>query len=458
MVTFAAQSIHSIGAYLSGLASATASYVSSPHRLLDLFKDRTDTAKSDELKLRIACPRKRGTIPQGLLSQPKESIVQVYTDWSDDFFKHWLNTLREQPHANMKVYFKENPLERSTIHHVFGTEHLHLKCFCDLQRLYNKAKKTRKVADMQKLVHAYFCYVKQEAMPLPLRINELYKKHVYLPSIEELKTKPMKELHAAWTKNQHLLLGACALKQIPRFGFHGTTEQGYIGIQRSKRTKCSHFFLAGYSYQLDPVTFLADLYTMARKARSYQNSNGAVLTISTDKTNSSVYSDYIHSRRLWINSDLRYKDLAEDSEGQLIFNFHVDRCDAMEPPDDRPDSRSEYSIRTINIYPAVELLTHFSPATFKSRVKAVLPESQSQYKDEEIRQFQTKENWPRWVLAKRLQHQELIIHAFHHLGVLNPNNKLQPLAHEGAKIDRNAREYVEIVERDWHRLWSERIP
>jgi hypothetical protein len=457
MVSLAAQSIYGAGAYLAGIATSATSYVCSPSRLLDLFKERTSTATISEPKLRIASPRKRGTIPQGILSQPKESVIQVYTDWSDDFFKHWQNTLREQPHANMKDYFKQNPLERSTIHHVFGTDHLHPKSFCDLQRLYNKAKKTRKLADMQSLVDAYFCHVKKEAMPLALRINELYKKHVCLPSFEELKTKPMKELHASWTKNQHLLLGACALKQIPRFGFHGTTEAGFVGIQRSKRTKCSHFFLAGYSYQLDPVSFLADLYTMARKARGYQNTNGAVLTITADRTNSSVYSDYIHPRRLWINFDLRYKALAEDSQGQLIFNSRVDRCDQMEPPDHLPGSTSDQSISTLNIYPAVELLTRFNPATFKSRVKAILPEAQSQYKDEEINQFQTVENWPRWVLAKRLQHQELIIHAFHHLGVLNPNDKLQPLVQEGNKIERNAHQYVHIVEKEWHKLWSEGI-
>lgn len=73
---------------------------------------------------------------------------------------------------------------------------------------------------------------------------------------------------------------------------------------------------------------------------------------------------------------------------------------------------------TSRIHVADELHLSFNPENYDSIVKGVIPSGTALYPKERVKKLQTEKQWQRFVLAQRLQMQEIVVKAFQALGVV----------------------------------------
>ncbi len=101
------------------------------------------------------------------------------------------------------------------------------------------------------------------------------------PTEEQMSHLSDEKLRAIWMRNTATLIGMLATHTFRPFGFHGTSERGMKGICRDKMSK-GIFYVAGIEGYHHPVSYLADLYTIASKALGYMSNGGGLFLIATD--------------------------------------------------------------------------------------------------------------------------------------------------------------------------------
>lgn len=151
----------------------------------------------------------------------------------------------------------------------------------------------------------------------------------YIPSIDELEKLSIKDLHSIWRTNNETLIGFLETKKVPRIGFHGTNKNGIEGIlnsDQSGRYESEKFWVASCRHQLDPITYLADLYTIAEKASCYKgvgDEEAGIFTVIT-KINENL-DKYIGGSYLIPNI------LDHDSLSDQKFLHRIWRCPDQSP-------------------------------------------------------------------------------------------------------------------------------
>lgn len=285
--------------------------------------------------------------------------------------------------------------------------------------------------------HVQYLFKKTEtirlAIPLPSQ--------PHIPPIDEFNKSLLQQLQHLWHINNQTLMGIIAKKDIPKFGFHGTPMNGVEDILNSRtsgREGCEdHIWVAGYSYQLDPITFLADLYTSANKAYSYAYSEngGGIFTVLTE--NAREYKNIYHGN----TGSHQFPSNKFDTQTQklfikLIYRNHIgDDTEKSVNREDLENFEEKKEINSSCLFPAVEQWLTFNPDNFKQRVKGVLKDDQRIYShkqtDEAFRSFQSRAPLSysqiqnaniRLEFYTRFATQEIIFDAFEKLGVIHDDD------------------------------------
>ncbi len=254
----------------------------------------------------------------------------------------------------------------------------------------------------------------------------------HLPDMDELLTASVTKIQALWRLNNEILLGVVAKKNIPQFGFHGTNGTGMQGILESR---CSgthadgYIWVASYDYQLDPITALADFYTIGEKAQSYAlaDDTGGTFTVLTRR-------DQRHCKYIWCSQrdvlwgwgeepqDKKLLSRVESQFFSLIWRNNIsDNASRTEKAD---EIYKGVRISTKELFPADEFHVKFDESTYDSVVKGLLRNQDRIYNSHLMRSLFCRPNSPdalrRYCLAGRFRAQELLFTAFEHLQVLTP--------------------------------------
>ncbi len=241
----------------------------------------------------------------------------------------------------------------------------------------------------------------------------------YIPVISDVQKMPLKDVHEIWKRNNELLLGIIANVTIPKFGFHGTSAKGMEGILKTKQaisTEGNEIYVAGYQYQLDPIAFLGDLYTIAAKASNYEDPKGGIFTVTTEKARS------LHK---YIYSTLGGYPLLDDCDGEQdkkflkFFYRNNNQEEASKITADDID-QADGTLKTKSLSPAVEMLLEVVPENFETRVHGVFAHEDRIYTRDSIKQLEDMKYGNKYHLALRFMHQELILDAFAKLKVVDP--------------------------------------
>lgn len=264
---------------------------------------------------------------------------------------------------------------------------------------------------------------------------------LHIPTIEEMRSQPLDKIQAVWRRNNEILLGLIQTNPIPKFGLHGTSRLGMEGIQNSKNSRGEYFFIASYDYQLDPITFLADLYSIAAKASAYSRENGGIFTLLANDRKTLPVNKFISSNSLGFlpqdsNSDNTFLNLVGRQQNcryaRKVLSGWFDR--------DRGNNdhilNSQTILSTQDLLIANEYTRPFNPDTYDEVVKGVLAVNDLIFTEPVLNDFYEQtdlsmckedkalqaERYRRFVLGKRFRLQEIVIDAFKKLEVIKTSN------------------------------------
>lgn len=259
------------------------------------------------------------------------------------------------------------------------------------------------------------------------------------PKMEEIEKSKFEDVHQIWRSNNEILIGMIQSCDIPHFGFHGTDKKGIDGIRHTKNPKGGYIWVAGIDFHLDPISTLADFYSIIRKSSNYADDGIFVV-----KTGTASFID----KAIWLYKGLRYREMDIDSPSDLHFLKLVDRNGEGESSWRRlrwedcwwekagvdispemireewgikriiPEFQSRISIPTSKIYVADELHLSFDPQSYSSIVKGMIFNEDSLYPEKQVNDWNTTEDWKKFVLAKRFKMQEILVKAFRFLSVI----------------------------------------
>ena len=105
------------------------------------------------------------------------------------------------------------------------------------------------------------------------KTNQLVGGRLCFPTCEQVQELSVPALHRVWQENNLTLLGMVSQTQIPNIGFHGTTRDGVDGILKTRCSKGGLFVAACSSQEKNPISFLADLYTIVGRSLNYAQAN-----------------------------------------------------------------------------------------------------------------------------------------------------------------------------------------
>ncbi len=272
----------------------------------------------------------------------------------------------------------------------------------------------------------------------------------HLPDLQELQTATVTKIQALWRLNNEILVGLIAKKNIPQFGFHGTNAAGMEGILQSRRSSPSgegYIWVASYDYQLDPITALADFYTIAEKGMQYAaDDNGGIFTVLTRVDQRC--RKYIHcsDRDLlwgWGEKPLDKKLLSRIETTFFSLIWRNNMGDTANSTD-----KALYSSNTVStkeLFPADEFKVKFDESTYDAVVKGVLKNRDRIYSPQTMSFLFNRPSSPdalrRFCLAERFRTQELLFNAFKNLGVLTRE-----------KLERKWAKYQKIGEDLMHKI------
>lgn len=329
------------------------------------------------------------------------------------------------------------------------------------------------------LLIAYVCVrcVGRKWIPLKQTQNSLGL-NPHIPNMEELQNSPVEKVHALWRLNNETLLGIIAKKEIPQFGFHGTDERGMKGIQESRKSSTSgdYIWVASYDYQLDPITALADFYTIAEKGGGYSHDGGGVFTICTNNDQRCRKYIYSHTPSAWYRENTPDKDLNTEAESQffeLIWrNNYNDNTQYTDRVKKLRWNGDDSLCSTKELFPAEEFHVKFNEYNYDETVKGILKTSDraisianmtqlynlAQTAYEEGVKNEVNDSWKKYCIAKRLWAQELIFDAFKNLGVMTPEKlqrKWKKYQGLGAECMQKIGEITNIsLKRFFHKKWG----
>lgn len=153
------------------------------------------------------------------------------------------------------------------------------------------------ISHNQKCVFSFFRapYLNKQISMLQTRINETALKKgtkhlLYFPTKDQIDKGKTSALLKTWEKNNEVLVGILASKKAKHFGLSGQTSDG---LNKLFSTHCSsskslegHIWAVSYNYQLDPITFLADLTLIAQNAWEYASPDaktfGGIFIVDTE--------------------------------------------------------------------------------------------------------------------------------------------------------------------------------
>ncbi len=251
---------------------------------------------------------------------------------------------------------------------------------------------------------------------LSARLHHVKHQIPHIPSKEELEKLSEEELHRLWKMNNEALIGVIAREKIPKFGFHGTNAAEEILKTKVSKGYLDEIYVAGYVAQLDPITFLADLYTIATKASAYGTD---CFVVRTDAARD--YHKNINALR-----DMFEGDEKLDSEQDRAFlkftwrNRGSDMVTYQFTKEDLKEFSKSKMIPSKCFFPTSELKLKFNPENFDERIKGVLFEKKRICNS--IYSKNVTGNYPKLILAGRFRIQELILYAFEKIQVIKENS------------------------------------
>ena len=264
-----------------------------------------------------------------------------------------------------------------------------------------------------KVRQSYLYFPKTE--PVSSKINRLALNELHFPTVIELKKQPIQELHQIWSTNNKTLAGFIDQNTIPRFGFHGTDEIGFKGIkfsQRSMSVDQPFIWIAGYRYNLDAITALADINAIIIKASYYAKKGGGFFVIDTKNSFSS-------GRPIYYPKEYVPSALKEDSKAEAYFHhlmFRKQHKDLNYTNSKSIPPNLSFPINSSYMVNADELLIHFNSHTYSSVVRGSFLLSKTLYSADSM-QFLRKQDVIKAFLASRFKLQEITLEAFEHLGL-----------------------------------------
>lgn len=196
------------------------------------------------------------------------------------------------------------------------------------------------------------------AIKMPSEPTQLFS----FPQIDEINNLSAEDIHRIWARNQDLLLGILASTKIPLVGFHGTGEAGIEFIQNTKQSASykglyDFIWVAGVKGPTDPITYLADLYVAANKARNYSSERGGIYVVDTQAADPLLYKtirspavDYVR----------------QDAPNQKRFIDLVGRTWGERPREIGYNAGQLITTQKVDL--AFEMLLKFNPENFSERV------------------------------------------------------------------------------------------
>lgn len=286
----------------------------------------------------------------------------------------------------------------------------------------------------------------------------------HLPNMEDIRSVSLKTLHRQWKTNNEILIGILSCEIIPHIGFHGTNKDGLEGIMESKKSDLRNYksddwiYVASYTDQLDPITFLADLYTCAYKALGYMEENGGIFTVRT-KCNSSMH------KYIWTISNSFPDCKDHDSYEEKKFLQLINRKKSDEGDGDFDDTRnisislcSKHNkplIKTKHFFTACEFKLKFDPENYEKKILGVLKDNERVYSRKHLKNLYhsfysldpdtLQEYNYRYNLAKRFEMQEIIFKAFLHANIIDHENSHSSLLAEQQKGEELMQQFKQIT-------------
>lgn len=300
---------------------------------------------------------------------------------------------------------------------------------------------------------------------------------VTIPTGDELISElSVREIYQIAAANNHRIIGfiqdlADRHIPIPKLGFSGQTSDGLERILESKQSGSDSsrksIWVAGYEFQLDPLTFTADLIQLAHVANNYSGlgKGGGILFCRLDQEGAYYHSskigggigttDWIHHledippKTLKVNSKffdlVDRKDDMDRASIQKAMSLeasaldHQGRWDEVEWNDwlrtpseesleivENQSDLSSMAIPTTN-----ESLLEFDPSNFDKRVVGVFRDSDltlhpklnnvlfTQTGNPDLDVSTRKQSYDRMILGQRLQEQEIVAAALKSLSLID---------------------------------------
>lgn len=170
-------------------------------------------------------------------------------------------------------------------------------------------------------------------------LNENIQQLLFFPSKEKFKTQSVFSLMDAWNKNNEILAGILATHKIGPIGFSGQGDDGLNKLLQTRRSSSKamegYLWAAGYNYQLDPITFLADLNLIVDAAYCYALSSsnkskyGGVFVVNTE--GEEAYSEKIGSNASFGKLEGFLGNSLESTAGSALIDL-ITRKNDWHPP------------------------------------------------------------------------------------------------------------------------------
>lgn len=265
-----------------------------------------------------------------------------------------------------------------------------------------------------------------------MKLNHNVQQLLFFPKESEYLKLSENQVLKGWERNNAILIGLIASKSIPSLGFSG---QEASGLEKILITHCSgsnsagkYMWVAGYNYQLDPITFLADLTVLARCAKRYgydEKNTGGVLFLNTKGA-------HVHSEKICGGFEPVVLQKGKTVEGPLAIKFL--RLTTRK----KGSTVAQYatfpkkgSVSTLRVPTTNEIKLRFVEKDYKERVYGVITNDEFIYPDHfvsqlyemtHIRNVKSKleqdRNYTLFKFADRFNCQQIILHAFEKIGLL----------------------------------------
>ncbi len=273
--------------------------------------------------------------------------------------------------------------------------------------------------------------------PVAIKVNAISEGTIHIPTVEKLLNANTRELHFIWDENNKTLSGILSKEGVPSsVGLFGADRRTFTKILEEKTSSLNPaqeaISAAGIRYSgsnsLDPMTSLADLYTISILSERRMNNSGGrfIVDISSGKWMDKPISSP-HILHLLKEDDLKHKAFLD-----LIGRVHVFNAEEK-------ILRQRTPYISASEIPNTDIFNlQITPHNYESVVKGVIPIEQTILSIKGRVPPLNSATHPRTILMQRFKHQEVIIEIFEQLKVFDIENApWQTYLKEGKRLMSN---------------------